>query len=120
MARWAQSGILDYHMEITRSCECTHEAIGPVHLTVKQGKVVERRYAKTGRLVAPEYHLLFPDVNGLLEHVAEAYSRNAFSVETQFDETTGHPKKISIDYEPRIVDEESNYTIEKFAALPTN
>jgi hypothetical protein len=94
-ARWARRGPAAYTVTIHRSCECLPEMSGPVVVTVRDGAVTARRYARTGATPAPQYAPAFPGVEGLFALV-DAGVRDASTRprEVRYDAALGYPTRI--------------------------
>ena len=115
-ARWFNSGIADYQFTIARLCECVPESVGPVVVEVREGLVVERKYA-SGVSVDPQYDDLFTAVPGLFELIDEAIRRDAAGLAVRYNPAYGYPESIQIDWVAGTVDDEVSYRITDFTLL---
>ena len=106
-ARWAEAGPDDYTMTLRRSCFCpVPDYTGPFAVTVTDGELAS--VMLEGAAVDPERGMT---VGALFDLVAEAYARGAVRVDVAYDPVYGHPTRIAIDYDERIADEETGYTV---------
>ena len=109
--RWSVVRPAEYAYTLRRSCFCGPEVTRPVQITVRNGTVVELRYADTGVLVDQRWAPLFPSIDGLFAIIDDAIARRAERLDLEFDATLGYPVEIDIDYSTRIADEEITYTV---------
>ena len=109
--RWRAARPAEYAYTLRRSCFCGPEVTRPVQITVRNGTVVELRYADTGVLVDARWTPLFPSIDGLFTIIDDAIARRAERLDLTFDLTLGYPVEIDIDYSTRIADEEITYTV---------
>ena len=109
--RWSAARPAEYAYTLRRSCFCGPEVTRPVQVTVRNGTVVELRYADTGAPVDQRWAPLFPSIDGLFAIIDDAVARRAERLDLEFDATLGHPLKIDIDYSTRLADEEITYTV---------
>jgi hypothetical protein len=109
--RWSAARPAEYAYTLRRSCFCGPEVTRPVQITVRNGTVVELRYADTGVLVDPRWAPLFPSIDGLFAIIDDAIARRAERLDLEFEATLGYPLEIDIDYSTRIADEEITYTV---------
>jgi hypothetical protein len=109
-ARWFRSGITDYRFTIARGCECTPESAGPVVVEVRDGLVVEQKYA-SGVSVDPQYSDVFTSVPGLFDLIGEAIRREAAGLAVRYNPDLGYPESIQIDWVAGAVDDEVSYHI---------
>jgi hypothetical protein len=113
-ALWQQRHPASYDITIARSCECTAEMGGPVIVSVRDGVVVSRTYVATGAAVGSSYTELFPTIDGLFARIDDARSRNAASLDVNYDSEFGFPALIAIDYDRVMVDDEISYRATDF------
>jgi hypothetical protein len=109
--RWLSVRPSTYTYGLLRSCFCPVEYRGPVTVSVAQGQAVDARYADTGVPVVEGAVDLFPSVEGLFAILMEALDRDADSIRVDWDEGTGIPLEIFIDYLRSAADEEVGYTV---------
>lgn len=110
-ARWLSARPSAYMYDLLRSCFCPVEYRGPVTVSVAQGQAVGARYSDSGEPVVEDAIGLFPSVDGLFEILLEAFDLDADSIQVDWDEATGIPLEIFIDYLRSAADEEVGYTV---------
>lgn len=109
--RWEATRPPAYTMVIERQCFCTVEARGPVRVTVQGTIPTQRVYPASGEAVSAELAPFFPTVDGLFGVLLDAYDRNAHEVRVTYDEDTGIPVDLWIDYEENTADEELGFSV---------
>lgn len=110
-SRWEQTGPDTYRYAVRRDCFCGEAARGPVRVTVIGGSVPERVYVDSGEAVPAELTALFPTVDGLFDALVDAYERDAFRVDVEYDPGTGVPVSIFMDYQENVADEELGFAV---------
>lgn len=110
-ARWSRVGPDAYSYAVRRLCFCAGPALVAVRVTVLEDGTVERVYVETGEEVPEELQELFPTVDGLFDVLADAFDRNAHSVEVTYDPSSGAPLDIFIDYRENVADEELGFDV---------
>jgi hypothetical protein len=113
---WASAGVTSYRYTISRSCECVPESAGPVTVEVRDGQVVDRRYA-SGAAVNLQYSEIFTTVPGLFAIIQEAVDLPAASLAVRYHEQFGYPESIAIDRVAGAVDDEVSYRVTGFTVL---
>lgn len=110
-ARWLSVRPSAYVYELLRSCFCPVEYRGPVTVSVVQGQAVDARYSDSGEPLVEDAVDLFPSVDGLFELLLEALDQDADSIQVDWDQDTGIPLEMFIDYLTSAADEEVGYTV---------
>lgn len=108
--RWNAVRPQRYTYVLRRTCECTPEMAGPVAVTVQGRNGVGWSYAD-GSAVAEAHHPHFPSVDGLFDMIEGAVRAGAWDVNVRFDNETGVPVYVRIDYEQLVFDEEDIYDV---------
>lgn len=98
-----------YVYDVERLCFCHPDARGPVRVRVEGGLVRERAYVASGAPVPADLRELFPDVDGLFDLLEEAFERDAWEIRVTWDEESGAPADLWIDYDQRVADEELGF-----------
>lgn len=110
-SRWEAGRPADYAYVLERLCFCGEEARGPVRLRVDGPDVLSRVYVTGGGSVSEDLAPWFPAVDGLFDVIDDALDRDAHQIQVTWDDETGLPMELWIDYEVNIADEEQGYRI---------
>lgn len=108
---WESTRPAAYDMVVERLCFCTDQARGPVRVTVQGTTATERVYTGSGEPVSSDLASLFPTVIGLFDVIEDAIDRDAHELRVTYDQSTGIPVDIWIDYDEHIADEEQGYSV---------
>lgn len=106
--RWGRTGTNSYTVDVTRSCYCLPESVGPVTVSVRNGTVESRTFSD-GSAVPADLHDSFPDVPGLFALIADAL-RGGAHVSASYHPVHGAPTEVFIDYEAQMADDEVFYS----------
>lgn len=115
--RWGAQRPEAYRFTYTRVCFCPPQYRGPFVVTVRGDGVVEAVYQGEGEPVEDALEGAKLTVDALFDVLGDAYERRAESVQVAYDEETGQPTSIQIDYNEQIADEEVGFTIEPVEPL---
>lgn len=115
---WNSQGIDDYSFTLQRNCFCRGDALRPINIQVRDGKIAAATFADTGEPVPPELNFNKLTINDLFKEVGQAIKGGAERVEVSYDKTYGFPTSIYIDQSSQIADEEVGYTISNFRPEP--
>lgn len=110
-ARWEAARPPAYAMVLERLCFCPQETRGPVRITVQGTIPTARVYTDSGEAVPAELGPVFPTVDGLFDVLLDAYDRGAHEVRVTYDDDTGIPVDVWIDYHEDAIDEELGYQV---------
>ena len=109
-ALWIAAGVDDYAMTLQRSCFCpVPDYTGPFAVAVEEGELAS--VMLEGAAVDVERGMT---VEALFDLVSDAYARDAVRIDVEYDAEYGFPSSVSIDYDERIADEETGYTVTDF------
>ena len=109
--RWESVRPAAYAVVVERLCFCGGEARGPVRVLVQGTIPTERTYTASGQAVSAELAPFFPTIDGLFDVLADAFDRDAHEVRVTYDEETGIPVDVWIDYEENTADEELGFSV---------
>jgi hypothetical protein len=109
--QWDASRPATYVYVIERLCFCLDEWRGPARVTVVGVDPTERVYVDTGDPVPAQAEDAFPSVDGLFAIIEDALDEDAHSVEVIYDQSTGVPLEIRIDYIELAIDEELGFDV---------
>ena len=113
--KWVATGSKSYVLRIGRACgECVRETLGPVDITVRDGFVVSRTYVGSGEAVPKDFAPLFPTVPELFLMVATLQGDKPYKFDVQYDQASGIPIVISVDYYKDMVDDEIGIYVTEF------
>jgi hypothetical protein len=108
--RWKRFGPSSYEITIGHGCFCLPDVTRPVIVTVSDGQVVRRRYVDDDTNVDARWAEAFPTVDGPFAVIADAFDRNAASVNATYHPSWGYPVSVGIDYEAQMADDESFFS----------
>lgn len=124
-ALWLETRPVTYQAVESRVCECLTAMTGPVLLEISilpsmmssmSGSVVEEivgaTYVLGGQDVPDETLAFFLTVTELFELVRRAAAEGADSIEVMYDPDRGYPRRVDIDWDSVIADEEIGYRLE--------
>lgn len=111
-ALWAEKGQETYTLTQQMSCFCVPDYTRPITYKVSDGIVQSGTilYADDNSAVASGVMIDLHTVVWAFDLIEAALDQHASSLTVSYDEATGYPKSISIDYEAMIADEEKYYT----------
>ncbi len=109
--RWEAFRPTSYSVTIERLCFCGVEARGPVQVTVQGTEVIERVYTDSGEPVAENLAHVFPGIDGLFDFLLEALDGDAHEIRVTYDQGTGIPTDVWIDYDENMIDEEQGFSV---------
>jgi hypothetical protein len=115
--RWHTTRPAAYELTIEAHCYCALIEMGPVVVTVRDGRIEGRRSAATGAPVDTGVAALFPDVDGLFALIGDALRRGAADVDVRYDRRRGYPVHVRIDYVAEMADEEIAYVVRGYRPL---
>ncbi len=87
-------------------CFCVQEYVETMRIFVVDGKVDRVIRVESGQPVSEQFRDSFETVEGLFNRLQDAIDRRANSIRAEFDEGTGLPTEVFIDYEAILADEE--------------
>ncbi|MEO8450280.1 MAG: DUF6174 domain-containing protein [Gemmatimonadota bacterium] len=110
--RWASQHISTYVITVSKSCEC----LGPwkIDVHIQNGAVVSMVDPATGQQLPVPFSGPYQDVEGLFTTVEAAIQQHAHSLTVRYNRTYGYPESISIDWNPKAVDDEIAYAVTDF------
>jgi hypothetical protein len=119
-ALWLQARPDTYSMGLERICFCAPEGRGPVRVSAERypgvpamphETALRHVYVSDGRAVPADMQWFFPTVQGLFSTLRMAIAAEAESIEVDFDAERGFPRRIFIDYDSRMADEEVGFVV---------
>lgn len=103
-----------YEVDVLRTCVCFEEERGPVTVVVIGGEVQRRFYLDSGEDVHPALATWFPDVDGLFDYLDDVRRSDPDRLEVRFDAEYGFPRRIMVDFDVRMIDDESGVRVLAF------
>lgn len=113
--RWATVGFTSYEYRHTLSCFCPPELTRPYLIRIEDGLAVEVSDVQSG--APPPAGFEARTVADLFDLIEDAYEREAAIVGIDYDLELGYPRRIVIDYDRRIADEELDIRAEGLREL---
>lgn len=109
---WRSQGIDSYRLTVRKICFCPPSATGPFEVRVVDGRIAAVVVAETGE-PAPDATFLGEEltVEGLFRALAGALEDDPDGFSAEYDETLGHPRSASIDFEESVADEEMGFEV---------
>jgi hypothetical protein len=106
-ATWRGSGVRSYRFRVARQCFCPVRVTKPAVITVRDGRPVDaprrlRKVATITRLFRVVQRAIDDRVDGLI---------------VRYGSERGIPRKIHIDFEQMLFDEEVGYVVDRFRPL---
>ena len=121
-ALWLSNRPEGYRARESRVCECLRADAGPVVLevsvrpgvtpAVESEEIVAATYVEGGGTVPQESLEHFVTVVELFALVRQAAEEDAHGIIVEYDDELGYPRRVEIDWDVRVADEESIYFVE--------
>ncbi len=115
---WESQSVDNYSYELQVSCFCFPDMTRAVNIVVAGGVVESVTYIDDGTAADPDLFASYSTVEKLFERLEGAQSQNPASFDVTFDAQYGVPQSVSIDIDERMADEEINFTVSNFEAMP--
>lgn len=115
--KWNASGINDYQYTLQRSCFCVQDATRPVNITASDGQVSNATFADTGEPLPDQLSYNRMSVNDMFGLIDNAIAQGADKVDVTYDEQTGQPLSVSIDYIEMAADDEVAFNLSPVQSL---
>ena len=112
-----------YVMKYSRICFCMPDYLGPFQVVVNSTHQVVNAVYLAGRdgdlagTYASIEDMNLITVEDAFETIQKALDENAADLSVTYDPTGGYPSKVSVDWDRRIADEETFFTIENLILL---
>ncbi len=108
-ALWESQGLKDYTFDVQRLCFCLVRE--RVRVRVVDGAVAGAVDVVADEELDTDELQWYPSIDGLFDLLEDAYDRGAHRVEVDFHVSEGYPKRIWIDYQENVADEELGFTL---------
>jgi hypothetical protein len=86
----------DYRYDFQRLCFCVEEAVQPVTIEVRDGRVVRVVTRPGGKDVTNAEFVNWPTIEDLVDEIEEARARGEKNLVVRYDEKLGYPTFIEI------------------------
>jgi len=86
----------DYRYDFQRDCFCPREAVQPVTIEVRQGRVARVVTRPGGDVVTNTPYANWPTIEDLVQEIEEARRRGEKNLIVRYDEKLGYPTFIEI------------------------
>ena len=103
---WESQRLTDYRFDVSKVCYC--QFVGDVRVTVINGVITGVTEIASEVARDPDG---YPTIDGFFDLVQDAYDRDAYEVQVEFDPDRGYPTRIWIDYVEMMMDEEMGFTL---------
>uniref|UniRef100_A0A7S0ALV7 Uncharacterized protein n=1 Tax=Minutocellus polymorphus TaxID=265543 RepID=A0A7S0ALV7_9STRA len=104
------NGVLDYEFTYKRMCFCYPDFTRPRRVVVRDGKVVEVRFADGGGGDASDFFSATPTIEEIFDEIAGG-ADSWYSLNVNFDPAMGYPLSTEVDEDVMLADEERNVQI---------
>ena len=112
---WTDLAITDYDMTIHKACECPPPAGIPIHVVVRDGRVVQAKIAEGPGAGDPvELRDIPGTIPMLFDTVRAAIDDDPDTLEISYDADYGFPRQIRIDRRKAYSDDETRYAVISF------
>jgi hypothetical protein len=114
---WVNQGIKNYQYRLRVNCFCPPEVTDQVIVEVRAGAASSVSYAASGKPAESKYFDKYDTMDELFLVIEDAIKRGAAEISVTYDETSGIPTRISIDFVKLAIDDEIAYDISNFQGL---
>jgi Family of unknown function (DUF6174) len=112
---WDAQQPAQYSFTWRRSCECTTETTQPIRITVSGNAITSAVYVETQLPVSANVRDNLLTIDGVFAEIQQAIADGAFAVTVTYDQTSGAPLTVGVDYDERLADEELSLVISDLA-----
>lgn len=110
--KWISQEIDSYTFDLTISCFCPVEFLGPNRINVQN-----REISEVNGVPYLESNFAYPTLDELFGFIEQQMALNPQVAQIQYNLRYGYPTRIYIDQSDLIADEEIDYTITRFVPL---
>lgn len=111
--KWISQEIESYTFDLTISCYCPNEFLGPNRIHVQYGEIIE----VNGEPYS-ESNFSYPTIIELFGFIQQQMALKPEVVEVRYNQRYGYPGRIYFDQSELISDDEMEYTLTRFIPLP--
>ena len=118
--KWRDARISHYRYDLFLSCFCVFNEDMPLHIEVRDGKVVSMEY-ESGKAIDPsllEFFERYATIDRVFTEVKAGLNGAAAEVIEKYDPAHGFPTEVKIDVEKQATDDELYLTLSNFEKLP--
>ncbi len=113
--KWNDQKLGNYSFQLQVGCFCPQDITRPVNITVREG-IPTLAYADDGTPVTDKFFDDYNTIDKLFSTALRAL-QNADAASVSYDEKYGFPTRINIDFNKKLVDDETSYTLADFQLL---
>lgn len=115
---WHANGYDHYRYVLRQQCFCPQQALRPVKITVRDGKVVALTLQDGNGDVPDGIRENARTIPGWLDYLQSSEERSPARLEVNYDPDTGMPARIHIDRDAMISDDEITWHLDELEPLP--
>lgn len=112
--KWRRTQPAHYRYTLQNSCFCPPEYLKPIMIRAFKGKVQQATLLPDNKPLPTARKAQAVPIEGLFNIVQTAINRRAYSIKATYHQRYGYPVSVSIDYDPRIADEETYFSTRDF------
>lgn len=110
--KWISQEIHSYTFDLTITCFCPVEFLGPNRISVQNAEIVQ-----VNGVLYDESNFAYPTIDELFGFIEQQMALNPQVAEVQYNLRYGYPTRIYFDQSELIADEEIDYTISRFVPI---
>lgn len=118
--KWNASGIENYRFDYRNICFCIRDYVNPVTIEIYRGTIISATVIESGESVNEEGFQRYKTVEALFDLIQDAIDRNVHRITLSYNNELGYPTWGSIDYDPRIADEEFGFSSDNLIETETS
>jgi hypothetical protein len=103
---WDSLHPAQYTFTWQRSCECTSDTTRPIQITVTGNAITNAVYVDTQLAVSADVRSNLLTIEGVFDEIQQAIADGAYAVTVTYDQTSGAPLTVGVDYDEHLADEE--------------
>ena len=117
-ARWRAAGIVDYEMDLARTCYCVREQTDPVTVTVRGGQFASLVYLDSGGVADTTFFQQYLTMERFFSLLHDVVASEPASFRADYSPSAGFPILVAVDPDRLVVDEEFTVQMLAFRRTP--
>lgn len=113
-ARWQIAAISNYDFDFAKSCFCLVEALGPVTISVRDGRFAGLVSRDSGTPVDTALFEQFLTMERVFETTRQLLDDGPAAFTASYDAAFGYPTNVTVDPVAQIADDELSYRVSAF------